>query len=58
MRGAMVIASTFAPDAIFVTVEPDPARYAHARDPLAGTRAEIINARWQEDLEAALVVWR
>ncbi len=54
----MVIASTFAPDAIFVTLEPDPARYAHARDPLAGTRAEIINARWQEDLEAALVVWR
>ena len=49
-EGATAILSGLAPDTTFVTVEPDPARYAHARDALAGTRAELINDRWQQVL--------
>lgn len=48
--GARAIASALAPGATFVTAEPDPVRYAHALGALAGTRAEIINATWQEVL--------
>ncbi|MHB1571277.1 MAG: O-methyltransferase [Solirubrobacteraceae bacterium] len=49
-EGALAIASALAPGAAFVTVEPDPVRFSHAREVLAGTRAELINARWQEAL--------
>ena len=48
--GALAIVSALAPDASFVTVEPDPDRFAHARKALSGTRAEVIHARWQDVL--------
>ena len=49
-EGAKAILSALPLDATFVTVEPDAARYARARDALAGTRAGTIHARWQETL--------
>jgi predicted O-methyltransferase YrrM len=48
--GARAIADALPPDATFVTVEPDPARYAEAAAALAGTRAEVVNARWEDVL--------
>jgi predicted O-methyltransferase YrrM len=48
--GALAILAALASDASFITVEPDPERYAHARTALAGTRAGLINARWQDVL--------
>jgi predicted O-methyltransferase YrrM len=50
--GALAITAALASDASFVTVEPDPERFADAQTALAGTRAELINARWQEVLSA------
>ena len=49
-EGAVAIAAALPPDATFVTVEPDPERFAVARDALAGTRAEPLQARWQDVL--------
>ncbi len=51
-EGAQAIVSALSAEATFVTVEPDAARYAHARTALAGSRAEIVNARWQDVLPA------
>ena len=48
--GARAIADAMAGDATFVTVESDPMRYAHAREALAGTRAEVLNGRWEDAL--------
>lgn len=48
--GALAIAAALAPDASFVTVEPDPERFAHARRALAGTRCELVEGRWQDVL--------
>lgn len=50
--GARAIAEALPPDATFVTVESDPARYAEARAALSGTRAEVLNARWEDVLPA------
>jgi predicted O-methyltransferase YrrM len=50
--GARAIADALAPDATFVTVESDPLRYAEAREALAGTPAEVVNARWEDVLPA------
>jgi predicted O-methyltransferase YrrM len=49
-EGARVIADALPPDATFVTVEQDPERFAAARERLAGTRAELVNAMWQDVL--------
>lgn len=49
-EGAAAIAAVLPPGASFVTVEPDPERFAHAREALAGTRAEALHARWQDVL--------
>jgi predicted O-methyltransferase YrrM len=51
-EGARAIADAMGPEATFVTVEPDPERYAHARRALAGTRAQLVNGRWEELLPA------
>jgi predicted O-methyltransferase YrrM len=51
-EGAVAIAGALPADATFVTVEPDGERFAVARDALAGTRAEIVHARWQDVLPA------
>jgi predicted O-methyltransferase YrrM len=51
-EGARAIVSALGPDATFVTVEPDPDRYAQASEALAGTRAEVICARWEDVLPA------
>lgn len=48
--GARAIAGALGPEATFVTVEPDPERFAIARHALAGTRAELLNGRWEEHL--------
>jgi predicted O-methyltransferase YrrM len=50
--GARAIADALPPDATFVTVEPDPARFERARAALAGTRAEVLHARWEDVLPA------
>jgi predicted O-methyltransferase YrrM len=50
--GASAIAEALSADATFVTVEPDPARYAEASAALAGTRAEVVNGRWEDVLPA------
>jgi predicted O-methyltransferase YrrM len=50
--GALAILDALAPDASFITVEPDPERFAHAQKALAGTSAEIVNARWQDVLRS------
>jgi predicted O-methyltransferase YrrM len=49
-EGARAIVDALAPDATFVTVEPDAERYRQARDALAGTRAEVVNAPWEDVL--------
>ena len=48
--GARAIVEALPADATFVTVETDPARYAEASAALAGTRAELVNARWEDVL--------
>ena len=48
--GAKAIVDALPPDSTFVTVESDPERYAVAREALAGTRAEVLNARWEDVL--------
>ena len=48
--GAKAIAGALPPGATFVTVESDPARYAEAREALAGTQAEVLNANWEDVL--------
>ena len=50
--GARAIAEALPADATFVTVEPDPERYAEASAALARTRAEVVNARWEDVLPA------
>jgi predicted O-methyltransferase YrrM len=37
------MAAALAPDASFITVEPDEERYRQARETLAGSRAEVVN---------------
>jgi predicted O-methyltransferase YrrM len=49
-EGAKAIADSMGPEATFVTVEPDPERYTIAASVLAGTRAEILNAGWEDVL--------
>jgi predicted O-methyltransferase YrrM len=49
-EGAKAIARALGPAASFVTVEPDPERFAHARGVLDGTRAQLLNANWQDVL--------
>jgi predicted O-methyltransferase YrrM len=49
-EGAMAITQALGAEATFVTVEPDPERHAHASAVLAGTRAEVLNARWEDVL--------
>ncbi len=51
-EGATAIVGALAPGATFVTVEPDPERFAIARRALAGTRAEVLNGSWQQLLPA------
>jgi len=51
-EGARAIADVMSADATFVTVEPDAERLAAARERLAGTRAEIVEGRWQDVLPA------
>ncbi len=48
--GAKAIVGALPLDSTFVTVEPDPERYAVACEALAGTRAEVLNARWEDVL--------
>jgi len=48
--GAKAIIASMGPGATFVTVEPDPERYALASRALAGTRAELVNGRWEDVL--------
>jgi predicted O-methyltransferase YrrM len=50
--GATAIADALPADSTFVTVEPDPARYAEARAALEGTRAEVVNTDWEDVLPA------
>jgi predicted O-methyltransferase YrrM len=47
-EGARAIADALPADATFVTVEIDPARAAHAREALAGTRAEVVEGDWRD----------
>jgi len=49
-EGAKAIIAALPRDATFVSVERDTERYTHASDVLAGTRAELLNARWEEVL--------
>ena len=49
-EGAKAIVAALPPDGTFVTVEPDPERHAVAAAALAGTRAEVLNARWEDVL--------
>jgi predicted O-methyltransferase YrrM len=49
-EGAKAIIDGLAEGSTFVTLEPDPERYELACQALAGTRAEILNARWEEVL--------
>lgn len=51
-EGAKAIVAGLAPGATFITVEPDRRRYDVASEALAGTRAEVINARWEDVLPA------
>jgi predicted O-methyltransferase YrrM len=48
--GARAVLDALGPEASFVTVEPDLARYEQAREALAGTRAELLEARWEDVL--------
>ena len=49
-EGARAMVEMLGPSGEFVTVEPDAARAAHAARALAGTRAEILHARWEDVL--------
>lgn len=49
-EGAKAIIAGLAAGSTFVTVEPDPDRYEFACEVLAGTSAEIVNARWEDVL--------
>jgi predicted O-methyltransferase YrrM len=49
-EGALAIASAMPPGATLVTVEPDAARFEHARAALAGTRAEVVHGTWEDVL--------
>jgi predicted O-methyltransferase YrrM len=49
-EGAKAIAKSLGSGASFVTVEPDAERYAHALGILDGTRAEVLNANWEDVL--------
>jgi predicted O-methyltransferase YrrM len=49
-EGAKAILDALGPDATFVTVEPDVDRYAQAAAVLEGTRAEVLNAGWEDVL--------
>jgi predicted O-methyltransferase YrrM len=49
-EGAKAIVRALAASASFVTVEPDPERFAQARKALEGTRAEVLNGNWQDVL--------
>jgi predicted O-methyltransferase YrrM len=46
--GAKAIVAALPAGATFVTVELDPERAGHARDALAGTRAEVLEGDWRE----------
>jgi predicted O-methyltransferase YrrM len=48
--GALAIAESLPAGATFVTVEIDPERAAQAREKLAGTRAEVLEGDWKEQL--------
>jgi predicted O-methyltransferase YrrM len=48
--GARAIVEALPADATFVTVECDPSRYEEASAALAGTRAEVLNGRWEDVL--------
>jgi predicted O-methyltransferase YrrM len=48
--GARAIAEALPPNATFVTIESDPARYSDACAALAGTPAEVVNGRWEDIL--------
>ena len=48
--GALAMTAALSPEGSFVTVEPDPERFAHAERALAGTRAVVLNASWQDVL--------
>jgi predicted O-methyltransferase YrrM len=49
-EGARAMLDALPADATFVTCEPDQERYALAREALKGTRAELLNADWQDVL--------
>lgn len=49
-EGARSIIEALGPNASFITVEPDPGRYAFARDALAGERAEVLHGHWEDVL--------
>lgn len=49
-EGAKAIAGSLGPGATFITVEPDPDRFAIAQRVLDGTRAEVVNAKWEDVL--------
>ena len=49
-EGAKAIVNALPTDATFVTVEPDGERYVLACEALAGTRADVLNARWEDVL--------
>jgi len=46
--GARAIVDALPADATFVTVEIDRKRAAHAREALAGTRAEVLEGDWRD----------
>lgn len=49
-EGARAIVEALPPGATFVTVEIDPERAHRAREALAGTRAEVLEADWRDVL--------
>lgn len=49
-EGARAIVDALPANASFVTVEPDSERYRDACEALAGTRAEVLNAGWEDVL--------
>jgi predicted O-methyltransferase YrrM len=49
-KGANAIVQSLGPAATFVTVEPEAERYEYARIALDGTRAEVLNADWEDVL--------
>ena len=49
-KGARAIADAMDEESTFVTVEVDSARYSQAVEHLAGTRAEVVQGRWEDVL--------